>query len=125
MSIQRPAPHVRRYWTERREGNYRVGRFLIQRLIAAAATLLVMSLVVFLAVRVAGDPRTHMLPEGATPEDYEVLGRRLGLDRPLPVQYLVFIQQVVVGDFGVSISHNKPTFELILERMPATLSLAV
>jgi peptide/nickel transport system permease protein len=102
-----------------------VGRFLIQRLIAAAATLLVMTLVVFLAVRVAGDPRTHMLPEGATLEDYEVLGRRLGLDRPLPIQYLVFIQQVVVGDFGVSISHNKPTFELILERMPATLSLAV
>jgi peptide/nickel transport system permease protein len=100
-------------------------RFITRRLTAAIATLLVVSVIVFLAVRVAGDPRNRLLPETATPEQYEALGRRLGLDQPLHVQYLTYLGQVVVGDFGTSISHRRPTMSVISARVPATLLLAV
>jgi ABC-type dipeptide/oligopeptide/nickel transport system permease component len=72
---------------------------------------------------VAGDPRQHLLSEDATPEQYEQLGRVLGLDQPLHVQYATFLGQMVVGDFGTSISQKRPTSEVILDRMPATLLL--
>lgn len=98
---------------------------MLRRLVAAVATLLVVSLVVFLAARAAGDPRNHLLSENATPEQYEELGRRLGLDQPLYVQYVTYMGQILVGDFGTSISQNRPTFEVVMDRVPATLLLAV
>jgi len=99
-------------------------RFLTQRLIAAIATLLVMSLIIFLTVRIAGDPRTKLLSETATQADREELGRRLGLDQPLYVQYGIFLRQLMVGDLGSSISQRRGTVDLILDRLPATLVLA-
>jgi len=98
--------------------------FLLQRFASMIGTLLVMSLVIFLTARIAGDPRTHLLSETASRQDYEELGRRLGLDLPLPVQYGIFLRQLAVGDFGTSISQRRATLELIAERMPSTLALA-
>src|SRR5262249_37700368 len=101
-----------------------MGPFLLQRFASMIGTLLVMSLVIFLTARVAGDPRTHLLSETASRQDYEELGKRLGLDQPLPVQYAVFLRELVVGDFGTSISQRRATLDIIAERMPATLALA-
>jgi peptide/nickel transport system permease protein len=98
--------------------------FFFQRLVATLATLLVMSLVIFVAERASGDPRTHLLGETATQADYNELGRRLGLDQPLAIQYVLFLQQLAVGDFGTSISQHRGTLDLVLERAPATMVLA-
>ena len=99
-------------------------RYLLRRTVASVATLLAVSLVIFLAARVTGDPRTHLLAENASREQYEELGRILGLDQPLHVQYAVFLRQLAQGDLGRSISQNRATLPVILERMPATLVLA-
>src|SRR5690606_9847056 len=56
---------------------------------------------------------------------YAALGEKLGLDRPLYVQYFTYLGQLIRGDFGDSISHRRPTIELIAERVPATLTLAM
>jgi peptide/nickel transport system permease protein len=99
-------------------------RYAVRRFVAAVATLLTVSIIVFVAGRLSGDPRPRLLGDNATPEQYELLGEKLGLDRPLYLQYLTYLKQVVVGDFGESIVHHRPTIELIVERMPATLTLA-
>jgi peptide/nickel transport system permease protein len=96
-----------------------------QRLAWAAAVLLGISLAVFLVVHLSGDPTAlYMGPEG-TREDYEVLRRALGFDRPLPEQYGQFLLRAVQGDFGRSLRHRQPTLPLVLERFPATATLAV
>lgn len=98
--------------------------YFVRRLLAAIATLLVVSLVVFLAARATGDPRLHLLSQDATSEQFEALGRKLGLDQPLYVQYTTYMAGMLVGDFGESISQREPVWDVILERMPATLTLA-
>jgi peptide/nickel transport system permease protein len=99
--------------------------YLGQRLAWAAAVLLGISLAVFLVVHLSGDPAAlYMGPEG-TREDYEVVRRALGFDRPLPEQYGLFLARAVQGDFGRSLRHRQPTLPLVLARFPATVTLAV
>ncbi len=81
---------------------------------------LVFSLIHF----IPGDPAQAMLGEGAAPEDVAQLRARLGLDRPLLVQYGSFLQGLVRGDLGVSLRNDQPVTQQILERMPATAELA-
>jgi peptide/nickel transport system permease protein len=101
-----------------------VERYLVQRVLQGALTLLVISLIVFLLARLSGDPLHIMLPEEATAEDYEMAARQWGLDKSLPLQYLAFLGNAVRGDLGQSIRLRRPTLELVLERLPATLQLA-
>ena len=68
--------------------------------LALAPGVLVMSLIIFVTARLAGDPRTHLLSETASRQDYEELGRRLGLDQPLPVQYGIFLPNSPSGTSG-------------------------
>lgn len=86
--------------------------------------MLVISLIVFLLARLSGDPLHIMLPEEATAEDYAVAATQWGLDKPLPLQYLAFLGNALRGDLGKSIRLRRPTLELVLERLPATLQLA-
>ncbi len=86
--------------------------------------MLVISLIVFLLARLSGDPLHIMLPEEATAEDYAAAARQWGLDKPLPLQYLAFLGNALRGDLGKSIRLRRPTLELVLERLPATLQLA-
>lgn len=86
--------------------------------------MLVISLIVFLLARLSGDPLHIMLPEEATAEDYADAARQWGLDKPLPLQYLAFLGNALRGDLGRSIRLRRPTLELVLERLPATLQLA-
>lgn len=86
--------------------------------------LLGISVIVFLLVRLSGDPVRVMLPEDAPPEQVAALRQALGLDRPLPEQYLRFLTRAVQGDFGTSLRYEgQPALALVLERLPATLLL--
>lgn len=73
---------------------------------------------------VPGDPVAVLLGDQATPEQIAQMRLDLGLDQPLPVQFLDYIGNVLRGDLGVSIFKNEPVLSLILERLPATLELA-
>ena len=83
------------------------------------------STIVFIAVRLSGDPVTLMVSDTAGAEQVAALRRAYGFDRPLPVQYVVFLQQVIRGDFGESLAFNLPALSVALARVPATLLLAV
>ena len=99
--------------------------YIVQRLGWALAVLVGISLAVFLVVHLSGDPTAlYMGPEG-TKEDYEILRRALGFDRPLAEQYGLFLARAFQGDFGRSLRHRQPTLPLVLERFPATARLAV
>jgi ABC-type dipeptide/oligopeptide/nickel transport system permease component len=98
--------------------------FIGRRLAQAVLVVFGVSVVVFFVIRLSGDPTYLMLPPNATDEDRVRFARELGLDRPLPVQYGVFIRHAVAGDFGRSLRYNQPALGLVLERLPATLELA-
>jgi peptide/nickel transport system permease protein len=87
-------------------------------------TLLVLSLAVFLSVHLTGDPAQYLLGPEGTQKDYEQLKRNMGLDKPLPIQYAVFLGNVVQGDFGKSHITGQMARKTLLERFPATLQLA-
>ncbi len=81
--------------------------------------------IVFVATRMIGDPTTLLLPVGAGPDQLAALRAGLGLDQPLPLQYLHYLLDALRGDFGTSFVHGRPAMEVVLERMPATAALAV
>jgi peptide/nickel transport system permease protein len=98
--------------------------YLLRRLIQAIGVVIGVSIVVFALVRlVPGDPARIMLPEGASEQQVQEMRRILGLDRPLPVQYAVFVGQAVQGDLGRSLFYGAPTARVVLEHLPATLQL--
>ena len=99
--------------------------FIARRLIQAVPVLLGVTLVVFLLVRLTGDPVSLMVPQDATLEQMEALREYLGLRKPLPEQYLIFLGNLLRGDLGFSMQHNQPNAKLILERLPATVELAL
>ena len=100
-------------------------RYIVIRLLQSLLALWVMSLIVFGLARVTGDPTDALLPIEATLEERETIRRNWGLDRPLHVQYLVFLGKAVRGDFGNSWKWQGHTaMGLVLERLPATLELA-
>jgi peptide/nickel transport system permease protein len=84
-----------------------------------------MSLLVFVGVYAIGNPVDILINPNADQEDIERAIKGLGLDKPLWEQYLVFLKQALLGDLGKSFVFNVPALQLILERMPATLELAV
>jgi peptide/nickel transport system permease protein len=101
-----------------------MGRFLLTRVVQSAATLVILSVAVFLLARSTGDPLTLILPIEATPQDYANARREFGLDGPLPVQYARFMSRVLRGDFGMSLYARLPVNQLIGERLPNSLKLA-
>lgn len=90
-----------------------------------ALTLLGVLAITFALGRVSGDPVALMLPPSASVEDYQAMRARLGLDRPLPEQFLGYMDRVLRGDLGVSVVANRPALELVIERLPATLRLGL
>jgi peptide/nickel transport system permease protein len=101
-------------------------RYLIRRLLLTIPVLLGVATLVFSLIHfIPGDPAQAMLGEGAAPEDVAQLRQRLGLDRPLLVQYGSFLQGLIRGDLGVSLRNDEPVMRQILERMPATAELAI
>ena len=101
-------------------------RYILKRAVALLFTLLGVSVIVFLLVHLApGDPVRIMLGEQARPADVERLNRIYGFDRPLPAQYARWIGNAIRGDLGVSIRSQTSVLELVAQRLPATVELAV
>jgi peptide/nickel transport system permease protein len=99
--------------------------FALRRLLYAIPTLLIVTIMVFALVRVLpGNPALLMLGEEATPKLVAVLNHDLGLDRPLPEQYLNWIANALRGDLGASLRNNESISRLVLEKLPTTLELS-
>ena len=101
-------------------------RFLVRRLILTLPVLLGVSTLVFSLIHfIPGDPVQTMLGESASPADVAQMRTRLGLDRPLLVQYGAFMKGAASGDLGRSLRTNQPVVGEIAQRFPATLELAL
>jgi peptide/nickel transport system permease protein len=85
----------------------------------------VVSGIVFSILHLSGDPLALLMPPEATPDQVEEMRRTLGLDKPLIVQYGLFLASAVRGNLGVSYHHGQPALKLVLERLPASLELVV
>lgn len=106
-------------------------RYLLRRLLQVIPTLVGVTLLVFVTVRLSGDPVAAYLGSDAadsaiiTAEQEAAIRAHLGLDRPLPLQYVLFLRNIAMGDFGGSfIYQGRPALDLLAERLPATARLA-
>ena len=100
-------------------------RLFGRRLLQGLFSIIGASIIIFVISRLSGDPIVMMLPNDAPLSAIEEMRRTLGLDRPLWAQYLIFIQHALVGDFGNSYRWKMPALQLIMDRLPATIELAV
>lgn len=99
--------------------------YILKRLAALVPVLFGLSIIVFLVMAlIPGDTATAILGAYATPDNVERINRELGLDKPLVQQYLIWISNVLQGDFGRSYALNRPVLDEVLERFGATLVLA-
>jgi len=99
-----------------------VSAFLIRRLLRFVAVCIGVSLVTFAILHASGDPVALIMPE-APESDRVMLRAALGLEDPLPAQFVRFVTNAARGDFGKSFFHREPAFKLVIERMPTTLAL--
>ncbi|MFP4126032.1 MAG: ABC transporter permease [Alphaproteobacteria bacterium] len=99
--------------------------YVIRRLSQSLVVVAVMALLVFVGVYAIGNPIDMMVSPDATPAEMAAAMERLGLDEPLWKQFFVFVGNMLAGDMGTSFVHNEPALELILQRLPATMELAV
>ncbi|AMN44039.1 ABC transporter permease [Rhodoplanes sp. Z2-YC6860] len=99
--------------------------FILRRIFQSVVTVLGVVTATFFLVRFAGDPAALLLPVEASDEDIARLRMALGLDQPWIVQYWKFLANAVNGDFGVSLRQRTAALDLVLERLPATLELAL
>ena len=101
-------------------------QYVLRRLLHSALTLFGVSLVVFGLLRVLpGDPARMLLPDGAPQSAVDDLSRQLGLREPLYVQYAIFLQSVVRGDFGQSFQFRTAATDVVAERISATIHLSL
>ncbi|MBW2608878.1 MAG: ABC transporter permease [Deltaproteobacteria bacterium] len=101
-------------------------KYIIKRLLYIITTLFGVSIITFVILRVIpGNPIAMMLPPQATQQDIIELKAQYGLDKAIPIQYGIWLINVVQGDFGVSIHMKQDVMELVIERLPATLELVL
>ena len=101
--------------------------YILRRLVQLIPVLLLASFIVFFIIHlIPGDPVEVMLGEGRyTQETYELLRKKMGLDEPLYIQYVHWLNRMVHGDLGQSLRTQRPVLDTILERYPATIYLAL
>jgi ABC-type dipeptide/oligopeptide/nickel transport system permease component len=100
--------------------------YFVRRVLLTLPTLLGVAVFVFVLIRIVpGDPVAMMIAGEASPTDIAKLHALYGLDRSIPEQFLIFLRNVLSGDFGISISLHQDVLSLILDRLPATMELAV
>jgi ABC-type dipeptide/oligopeptide/nickel transport system permease component len=102
-----------------------MGFYLLRRIYQALIVFFVVTLIVFTVLHLSGDPIELLMPPDAPPPDVEAMRRSLGLDKPLMVQYGLFLKNAIRGNLGVSYHHGQPALKLVLERLPASLELVV
>ena len=99
--------------------------YIVRRVFQSIIVLLVVGLVAFSMFRFVGDPIENLLGQERTVQDVERLREALGLNDPFFVQYATFLGRAVQGDFGVSYRQSRPVADILMERLPATLELAL
>jgi peptide/nickel transport system permease protein len=99
-------------------------RFIAGRLIQGLVSILVIATLVFLIVRLTGDPTSVMVPDWAPQELQDLMRQRLGLDQPLFLQYLRYIWGILTLDLGPSFN-GRPVLEVLMEYLPGTVTLAL
>jgi len=100
-------------------------RYLASRFFQTLLSMLVVISIVFVLTRLSGNPVKLLLDVNATEKDEQILTRYLGLDKPMPVQYAIYVKNIFLGDFGNSVLTRRPVTEHIWERLPATVELSV
>lgn len=99
-------------------------RYFLSRLIQSVLLLFGILLLVFLMVRMTGDPARLMMSREASPQEIESFREKMGFNRPVLVQFWDFLTSAFVGDFGNSLHFKTPALEMVLARLPATVQLA-
>jgi len=99
--------------------------YILQRVLAAVPVMGFVALIVFLLLRLSGDPAATLAGDAATPEVIERIRNQLGLNDPLYVQFFRWIGEMLRGDFGTSLLSNTPVTTMIAQRMEPTISLAL
>lgn len=103
-----------------------MGRFFLARILSAIPTLVIVSLTIFVLMRmIPGDPATLMLGDLAQPGQVEAMKQKMGLDQPVIVQYLRWVGNVLIGDFGTSISSGQPVLPLIWDRFLVSTNIVL
>jgi peptide/nickel transport system permease protein len=103
-----------------------VAGYVLRRVLLMVPVALFLTLILFAVLRLTpGDPAQVELGELATPDNIAAVHHELGLDRPIPVQYAVWLSRLVRGDLGTSLANRQPVLGAIGERLPATLELGV
>ena len=99
-------------------------KYIVKRLGLALISLSLLSITIFLLMRITGDPAVLLAEPGASAADLDAIRQQFGLDRPLWTQYVSFLTHLLRGDFGQSFYYRTDVFELYLSRLPASLLLA-
>jgi peptide/nickel transport system permease protein len=99
-------------------------KFVVKRIGLALLSLFLLSMTIFLLIRITGDPAVLLVEPGASQADLDAIRKQFGLDQPIWVQYWSFISHALRGDFGQSFYYRTDVFELYLSRLPASLLLA-
>src|SRR5262245_45653803 len=102
-----------------------MARYLIGRGLQTLLSMLVVVSIVVGLTRLSGNPSHLLLDVNAPARDQQILMHHLGLDKPLPVQYAIYVRNIFLGDFGNSVLTRRPVTEHILERLPATVELGL
>jgi len=100
-----------------------MGAFILRRFWQGLLVVFGVTLTVFVVTRLFGDPVNLMLPLTATAEQRAAFAQQIGLDRPLPIQFMSFVHDLATLDFGQSLWQRRPAIEVVFERLPNTLIL--
>ncbi len=102
-----------------------MSRYIARRIVQMIPVLIGVTLIIFVLLRLRGDPLAAFITPEMSTADIEQLRQAYGFDRPLPEQYVTMLARITQGDFGQSMRYRTPAMELVLERLPATAQLAV
>lgn len=102
-----------------------MGRFILRRLIHGLIVIFGVTVIVFVVTRMVGDPVQVMLPMESTIEQRAAFEKKLGLDRPIYIQFIDFVEDISRLDFGDSLWQHRPAMEIVFEKLPMTLLLTV
>ncbi|MGV1895894.1 ABC transporter permease [Agrobacterium vitis] len=98
--------------------------FILRRFFQSIGVMLAVALIAFAVIRYVGDPLESLTSQETRLDERVELMARLGLDQPVPIQFLTFLKRGISGDFGTSYKQQEPVTRMIFERLPATLELA-
>jgi peptide/nickel transport system permease protein len=102
-----------------------MARYALRRFLRGLITMWLVVTVVFVALRLSGDPARAMLSEEASQAQIDAFNRRYGLDQPIPVQYALYVRNILAGDFGDSLRERRPVTELVNARIGSTMQLGL